>query len=111
MSIPLETAKKSDCSDFFALRLSRRLGLCLAPALLGLFGSGLLGGCCLGECYLVGEACEDIVGDVEPEALFEEEGEAHGLVGTGAVETIGGIAADVDEPYIVGGLAREGFLC
>ena len=42
----------------------------------------------------MGEACEDIVGDVEPEALFEEEGEAHGLVGTGAVETIGGIAAD-----------------
>ena len=42
----------------------------------------------------MGEACEDIVGDVEPEALFKEEGEAHGLVGTGAVETIGGIAAD-----------------
>ena len=35
----------------------------------------------------MGEACEDIVGDVEPEALFEEESEAHGLVGTGAVET------------------------
>ena len=91
-------------------------------------------GCSLGACNLLREACEAnsvqtraepsllelcrvqpllrrIIRDADTQSLFEEEGEAHSLVGTCAIHLVCCVCACVNDPYIVCGLARIGFCC
>ena len=52
------------------------------------------GGGRLASCYLVADAAEAIIGDVQPRALFQEEGIAHSLVRTFAVDARSIVTAD-----------------
>lgn len=52
------------------------------------------GGGSLASCNLMGDAAEAIIGDVQPRALFQEEGIAHSLVRTFAVDARSIVTAD-----------------
>ena len=52
------------------------------------------GGWRLASCNLVADAAEAIIGDVQPRALFQEEGIAHSLVRTFAVDARSIVTAD-----------------
>ena len=89
-----------------ALALLRvvRLGVVVGAAEAGLHGSrGRTlggGGGRLASCNLVADAAEAIIGDVQPRALFQEEGIAHSLVRTFAVDARSIVAADWYDPDV-----------
>ena len=112
---PSSRAKVEDClSSLFSLWLapSFLLGLFLYWSWLRLLHLLHRGNCgSLSFCYLLREACEAIIRDVQSQPLFEEEGEAHSLVCTCAIHLIRAVIACVNDPYIVCGLAGIGFSC